>query len=444
MKRFETQFNTEAKKLSLTASEKALLEERLTAYMEYHPMAVPDEKVVKKQILKVSEPFLWLSIPKRVISVSFSVSAIFLLIVVPAMAEQAVPGDVLYGVKVRINEEVRGSLNISAEQKANWETLRVERRLNEARQLAKAGKLTPEMEARVAATVVKQKEIAKEQIAVLNAEDSETATLASATLASVLEVQGTLLEADLGASDTNELTKVIEDSRVDIEDGLESEIVSKEKLTAMLEIGTTRAHESLLSLEGDIGTEQYEQILRRITDIESAIHTSGEGEESQGKMYSAWQDLQKLISYISGLNHPSEVAVETLVPIKLTIEERLKEVAIQYHTLEPEYQKLVALDSEGIEADIFEKLQYSLPNLSDLLEVAKEPNADTLEMAEASLKEARAIIESLVTMLDINPDKIELPIDNGLGTSTATTTDEIIEESNTDQSTSTEILPTIQ
>src|SRR6185436_14919248 len=39
-------------------------------------------------------------------------------------AEGALPGDLLYPVKVKVNEEVRGALTLSSESKAEWQTTR--------------------------------------------------------------------------------------------------------------------------------------------------------------------------------------------------------------------------------------------------------------------------------------------------------------------------------
>ena len=59
-------------------------------------------------------------------------------------AEGALPGDALYPIKVRINEEVRAALATSAEADADWDARRVERRLEEAAVLAATGELDAE------------------------------------------------------------------------------------------------------------------------------------------------------------------------------------------------------------------------------------------------------------------------------------------------------------
>lgn len=56
-------------------------------------------------------------------------------------AEQSLPGDTLYPVKVSVNEEIRGAFTFSDEARADFEAKRAERRLEEASRLSKEGRL---------------------------------------------------------------------------------------------------------------------------------------------------------------------------------------------------------------------------------------------------------------------------------------------------------------
>lgn len=62
-------------------------------------------------------------------------------------AEGALPGDVLYPLKVSVNEEVRSFVAISNEAQAKWDARRAERRLEEAEKLAVEGRLNTETRA---------------------------------------------------------------------------------------------------------------------------------------------------------------------------------------------------------------------------------------------------------------------------------------------------------
>lgn len=56
-------------------------------------------------------------------------------------AEGSVPGDILYQIKIEVNEKVLSALTFNEEKKADWSTRQAERRLEEANKLAEGGKL---------------------------------------------------------------------------------------------------------------------------------------------------------------------------------------------------------------------------------------------------------------------------------------------------------------
>lgn len=56
-------------------------------------------------------------------------------------AEDAVPGDLLYPIKINVNEKVRDSLTFNEEAKVEWEVKKTERRLAEIQRLAEKSKL---------------------------------------------------------------------------------------------------------------------------------------------------------------------------------------------------------------------------------------------------------------------------------------------------------------
>lgn len=59
-------------------------------------------------------------------------------------AEGSLPGDLLYPVKIHVNETARAAITFSAESKAGWDVRRAERRLEEAEELAAEGRLNAE------------------------------------------------------------------------------------------------------------------------------------------------------------------------------------------------------------------------------------------------------------------------------------------------------------
>lgn len=57
------------------------------------------------------------------------------------VAENSLPGDVLYPVKINVNEGVRDLVAVSSDAQAKWDTTKIERRIIEAKTLQQEGKL---------------------------------------------------------------------------------------------------------------------------------------------------------------------------------------------------------------------------------------------------------------------------------------------------------------
>lgn len=71
-----------------------------------------------------------------------SLAVIFLISGGTALAaEQALPGDILYPVKIKVNEKIREKLSLGEEAKTKWQTEQVERRLVEMEKLAEKSQL---------------------------------------------------------------------------------------------------------------------------------------------------------------------------------------------------------------------------------------------------------------------------------------------------------------
>ncbi|MHB8652017.1 MAG: DUF5667 domain-containing protein [Minisyncoccota bacterium] len=68
-------------------------------------------------------------------------------------AEQSLPGDLLYPVKVHVNEPVRGAVAISDNDQAAWDTALANRRLEEAETLAAKGTLSTSTQAEIASSL---------------------------------------------------------------------------------------------------------------------------------------------------------------------------------------------------------------------------------------------------------------------------------------------------
>lgn len=403
MKRFTQQFNKEAKKITLTAREQEELLARVETYMEYHPLPKTEKESVAHitSPLRVSEPIRFIHIPRNFVVAMTTMTAMFLFVVVPAMAEQSMPGNILHPIKIHVNEEIKGAF-LSGEERVAWETSRVERRLAEARRLATLGRLTPEIEARVAESVTKQKNVAREQIAFLESTDGEAATMATMAMTSMFEVQDTLFDSVRPAEDrtTSELSRIIETSREESESQSELAVVSEAKLLAKIEQHATRAYEILLGLEGVIDTSEKENITRRLNDLERLLGDySGdvvltEAEKIAG-LRTVWSDLQKLISYMNAFNGSVSVDVEQVVPVRLTYDERVQKLRDTQTILAERIQKLSFI-VENYPDDIrLEKLQAVLPEITTTITRIDTVSPVDINSVEAAIAEVRDKLQSL-------------------------------------------------
>lgn len=262
--------------------------------------------------------------------------AVFMLVLIPALAERTVPGDGLYAIKVQFNEEVRSTLSFTSYQKIEWETTRLNRRIAEARQLANEGRLTEEVGSEVAVAVKLHTENAKREIELLRNNDEEAATLATIELNTTLEVQAASFaegENETGedsVSDSDVSTKVLASAIGEVsakESAVNPGLPSYDKLVARVEENTTRVHELLETLKLDHSSLEYVDVNRRIADIDNTVQEAivqfdMNDESARMMLVDALQRTQKLIVFMTEIRANKEFEVEDFVPVVLTNEEK--------------------------------------------------------------------------------------------------------------------------
>ncbi|PIR84214.1 hypothetical protein COU18_00485 [Candidatus Kaiserbacteria bacterium CG10_big_fil_rev_8_21_14_0_10_51_14] len=126
-----------------------------------------------------------------------AIAAMLILVVsgsTAAAAEAALPGDLLYSIKVHVTEEVRASLAGSSKARALWEMERAERRLAEAATLALAGELDNKVRTEIDAHIHKHIEAAGEDRVDLEAaEDTEGAAQVETNIRAILLARANIL-----------------------------------------------------------------------------------------------------------------------------------------------------------------------------------------------------------------------------------------------------------
>lgn len=411
MKRFSEQFYTKAQSVKLQAVEREELRARVLSYMEYHPMESTVTQATKNT--RGSE-FRYIQLPfSSVVAKWSAVAAMFVLVAVPVLAEQSVPGDKLYAVKVRFNEEVISTLKLTPYQKVEWETERLNRRIAEARLLANEGKLTGEVEAEIAAAVQQHTESVEEGIEALRANDEDQAVLASIELNTTLQTQSDALQEGEGAtlamitmakmapetdSPTQKLADVINASLTRQMDP--AAVPAYEKIMARVEVNTTRAHELLNSRNFSGDEKRRQAISRRLEDVERAIQQSNTLHEQNDaaaseSLLAVLQRTKKIIVFLSDAGVRADI--DTIVPIQYTNEELAQQVVDMGESINRKIETVTALNAKA-SAGTSEKTLYAI----DIAKNNQQAIASSTDPAHSVYlaKESLAVLDDVLHILE--------------------------------------------
>lgn len=122
-----------AASVALTEKERAVLRRVISAYVFEHPRRLQDERETRHSAWFVSWNMFLRPLPAALLA-TFLIGAGSS---VSFAAERSLPGDMLWPVKVSINENVRLAVAFSPEAKAEWEARRVLRRIEEAEEMVR-------------------------------------------------------------------------------------------------------------------------------------------------------------------------------------------------------------------------------------------------------------------------------------------------------------------
>lgn len=461
MKRFSEQLHKKSLSVSMRAGERAELRARLQSYMEYHPLAQGAKQTLSREERAVlTDPYQTFSFSFGQLARYAGAAVCAVLVVVSYTAEQTVPGDTLYPIKVRFNEEVRATLSFTPYQKITWETERLSRRIAEARVLADEGRLTGAVEVEVAEAVRTHGENARREIAELNETDKDEATLASLHLATTLDVQSLALRdgagpeatmmagAEMSSSESgiSLLAETIASERSQTAVPGVDTMPAYERVLAHVETDTTRARELLSSIKGSATNEELTDIERRLADADrsmaAALELSNTDKDAaRAGLLDVLQRTQKLIVFMNNIDVRAAVGVEEIVPVQLTPEERNVAVAdaMSFARATIALTK-TALISATFTPDESQRIDYIIEKLDEFLLKAEEALSQSdISAAEVAGVELKALSLDLRAMVGIDakepsPEGVEVDVSatttpevapEEVATSTATTTEEV-------------------
>lgn len=154
-------------------------------------------------------------------------------------AEKTLPGDVLYPVKLTVNEHVQGWLSLSDQAKANWETVLANRRLSEAEKLAVHSEIDAETEARIEANFEKHANKVQERIAKIEKVDAKVAADIAANFQTSLEAHNRILfdiNTSKDGNDNPELKVILFKVRSETKDTSDGRTKSEDKVKSETDV----------------------------------------------------------------------------------------------------------------------------------------------------------------------------------------------------------------
>ncbi len=417
MKSFESDIKKYAEKTRLKAIEREVIRDRILSYMEYHPLNKKGESVLLHESFSTHSftlPFgsLWM----RVVSGSL---AILMVVGVPLLAERALPGDALYLVKTGVNEEIRTQFASSPYEKVALETKLIERRIAEARLLASEGKLTEEVEAQIAQTVKGHAEAVQTGLAEMRENNADEGALAEIVFSSTLEVQSAVLDQseEAGSSSVASILSVVNTVRDEVAADSNPSTPSYDGLITRIESETTRAYEFFTSVKKSATDEEIEDIQRRFNDIDRSIGEAKELHQTDetgavAKMIDALTLIQKLIAFLTDIDVRETVTLESLVPVSLTVEERLANLTKLQTGVEATFALIETRLPFVEDVKLTEKLQLGMVEVRahlDGLDASLVMN--DLGGAEEQIRKAEEIVQDLAMLtVDVVVPTVELGV----------------------------------
>lgn len=258
-------------------------------------------------------------------------------------AERAKPGDILYPVKVHVNEEVRAAVSFSEEGKALWEARRAERRLEEAAALTEENAMNAEARAELEARFKAHAERIEERIEKMEERgDTENAEELATRFEASLKAHEAVLVALRARAEITEETKAevrsviehiltetkstaetrtrLEGKLLDKEDGAQVEAAAEGRIEASAKI-LAQTKEHIAKKKEQLGAEATADAEARLVIAETTL-----AEARTELTTKAYEKAFRLASAAARTAHEAKSLIDTRlnIDVKLDLDTRIQ------------------------------------------------------------------------------------------------------------------------
>jgi len=378
------------KSVGLQNDEKTFLRKQLLHFMEEHPVLI-------KSPYSIKSPY----ISKKLVTKLFRPAKVLAtaLIIVLVMggsfayaAESSLPGQILYPIKINI-EEIKSLSLITSKQKVEWEIERTSRRLGEAAELSIQDKMNSIAREEIKTQIDKHTKKISQGIKEIGAENPESALAMNSQLESYLNAHGDMLTALKEKTEANgDITEIIlktqEKVAIVVEEMKESEelisedsspekkLVVEEKIKKVEE-QIDKMQNTIDNLEIPVSKSLINNIDERfvkIVELQEQVKKDI-GIEEYGKVSVALQEIyqesEELDLLISLKEEFGVIDVEAKEDEFSTEEPKVEELLIEkVELIEEVKEESVVKEEENIEVDLV-SLKELVENIENNIEEIK-------------------------------------------------------------------------
>ncbi|MEK7644455.1 MAG: DUF5667 domain-containing protein [Patescibacteria group bacterium] len=157
------------KRERLTLSEKSEMKTKLNLFVRENPIIQPTAETADRM------DFFRLFQTRRRLAFAGAMIAVALTIMsgTAYAAEESLPGDILYPIKINVNEKIRTAITLNSESRVAWEVKKTERRLEEMEKIAARGNFDQKEQEKLEVNLSAQANLTRRRIESLEKTENE-------------------------------------------------------------------------------------------------------------------------------------------------------------------------------------------------------------------------------------------------------------------------------